>query len=199
MTESTVPSVEALLEREIGRRGLLRASVSGALLLGLGSVLPAGCRSYPSPPIPLQFFSNAEYAVFEAIARAMLGLEDDPIDVSARVDQLVAGMDGTVRRDIRWILRIFEHGTHLFDLQGKRFTRLSRADQEEYLKGWMVSSLGARRIVFRALKLIAGMGYYGAAETWSVIGYDGPWIGRREEERRATFEAPVAVAALLRK
>ncbi len=199
MTESTVPYVEALLEREIGRRGLLGASVSGALLLGFGSVLPAGCRSYPSPPIPLQFFTNAEYAVFRAIAQAMLGLEDDPIDVSARVDQLVAGMDGTVKRDIRWILRIFEHGTHLFDLQGKRFTRLSRSDQERYLKGWMVSSLGARRIVFRALKLIAGMGYYGAPETWSLIGYDGPWIGRREEERRATFEAPVTATALLRK
>ncbi|MGH7856588.1 MAG: hypothetical protein ACREQY_04600, partial [Candidatus Binatia bacterium] len=151
----------ALLEREIGRRGLLRSSVSGMALLGLGALLPSSCRSYPEPPVHLRFFSRDEYAVVQAIARAILGLEDDgDVDVAAEVDSLIARMEPSVQRDIHWMLRIFEHGTHVFDLKGKRFTRLSREDQEKYLQGWMTSSMGARRIVFRALKLLSALGYY---------------------------------------
>ena len=174
---------DRLLAREIGRRGLLRGSVGGVGLLALGSLLPAaGCRSYPEPPVPLRFFSRDEYHVVSAIARAILGLEEESVDVVAEADRLIARMDRSVRRDIHWILRIFEHGTHLFDLRGRRFTRLSRADQESYLRGWMTSSMGARRIVFRALKLIAALGYYTHADAWAKIGYEGPWIGRREVE-----------------
>jgi hypothetical protein len=99
-------------------------------------------------------------------------------------------MDRSVQRDLRWILRIFEHGTHVFDLKGRRFTGLSPEDQAKYLNGWMESSLGARRLVFRALKLIASMGWYGRPEAWAEIGYAGPWLGRIEAERRVEHEAP---------
>ncbi len=190
-------AILAVLEAEFGRRGVLSGSASGLLWLAFASVLPSGCRSYPPPPVPLKFFSAQEYATFRAIARATLGLEDEAVDVAAEVDRQVVGLSPSLQRDIHWILRIFEHGTHLFDLKGKRFTRLSRADQEQYLKGWMESSLGARRIIFRALKLLAALGYYGLAETWSAIGYDGPWLGRRAEERRAVFEQPAPLEALL--
>jgi len=191
--------LRGLIEREIGRRGLLRATVSGTILLACAALLPAGCRSYPEPPVPLQFFSRDEYAVFLAIARAMLGLDGEAVDVAAEADRLIAKMDRTVRRDIHWILRIFEHGTHFFDLKGKRFTRLTRDDQEAYLGGWMTSSLGARRIVFRALKLISALGYYTLPATWTAIGYDGPWIGRREVERRLRYETPVAIEPFLQR
>ncbi len=103
-------------------------------------------------------------------------------------------MGGTIKRDIRWMLRIFEHGTHLFDLKGRRFTGLTRSDQEQYLRGWMESSMGARRMVFRALKLLAALGYYGRADTWTAIGYDGPWLGRRPEERRFSYEKPAPLS-----
>jgi hypothetical protein len=188
--ESAPGALGELLQSEIGRRALLRAGAGGALLLAVGALLPAGCRGYPPAPVPLGFFSDEEYAVFQAIARAILGLSDDSIDVAAQVDRLVTPMTGTVKRDIHWMLRIFEHGTHLFDLQGKRFTRLARDDQEQYLRGWMESSLGARRMVFRALKLLAALGYYGIPETWSTIGYDGPWLGRQPVERRFAYEKP---------
>jgi hypothetical protein len=184
-----------ILEREIGRRGVLSGSASGLLLLTIGSLLPSGCRSYPTPPVPLKFLTAQEYATFQAIARATLGLEDEAVDVAAEVDRQVERMSPTLQRDIHWILRIFEHGTHLFDLKGKRFTRLSREDQEHYLKGWMESSLGARRIVFRGLKLLSALGYYGLPETWRAIGYDGPWLGRRPEQHRATFEQPAPLGA----
>ena len=187
-------ALRPLLQNEIGRRAVLRAGAGGALLLAFGSLLPAGCRGYPRAPVELRFFSDEEYAVFQAIARAILGLSDESIDVAALVDRLVTPMTGTVKRDIHWMLRIFEHGTHLFDLKGKRFTRLARDDQENYLRGWMESSLGARRMVFRALKLLAALGYYGVPETWDTIGYDGPWLGRQTVERRFAYEKPQALA-----
>jgi hypothetical protein len=180
-----------VLEREIDRRTVLGGGVSGLLLLAFGALLPIGCRGYPQPPVPLKFFSPEEYAVFQAIARAILGLDADSVDVAASVDDLVSRMTGGVRRDIRWMLRIFEHGTHLFDLKGKRFTGLARDDQERYLRGWMESSLGARRMVFRALKLLASLGYYGVPGTWQAIGYDGPWLGRKPVEGRLEYEKPM--------
>jgi hypothetical protein len=186
--------IEALLSLEIGRRGLLRASASGLALWGLAVLLPVGCRGYPQPPARLRFFSPEEYAVFQTLAAVMLGLDRSPVDVAAEADRLIAEMDPSVQQDIHWILRIFEHGTHLFDLKGKRFTRLSRAEQERYLEGWMKSSLGARRIVFRALKLVCALGYYTLPQTWMEIGYDGPWVGRRDEKGRFDYEPAVPVA-----
>lgn len=187
---------EELLRRSFGRRSLLRASASGVALLATGSLVAVGgCRSYPEPPVALGFFNAQEYAVFNAIARATLGLGGKDVDVAAEVDRLVVRMERSVRRDIRWSLRIFEHGTHFFDLKGKRFTRLGREDQEAYLAGWMESSLGARRLVFRALKLLAALGYYGTAETWGRIGYDGPWIGRLAASSERAIESAVPLDA----
>ncbi len=184
-----------LFEREVGRRSALGGGISGALLLALGALLPSGCRGYPQPPVPLEFFSPEEYAVFQAIARTILGLGTDSVDVAASVDDLVSRMTGGVKRDIHWMLRIFEHGTHLFDLKGRRFTGLARDDQEQYLRGWMESSLGARRMVFRALKLLSSLGYYGVPETWKAIGYDGPWLGRKTAEPRFVYEKPAPLGA----
>ena len=80
------------LEREIDRRAVLGGGVSGFLLLAFGALLPSGCRGYPQPPVPLKFFSPEEYAVFQAIARAILGLDAGSVDVAASVDDLVSRM-----------------------------------------------------------------------------------------------------------
>ncbi len=196
--DSLLPDLLETLNREVGRRGLLQASMSGIALVLLGGILPSGCRRYPEPPVKLRFFSPENYAVFQEISRALLGLDGEAVDVAVEVDHLVAGMDRSVQRDIRWILRIFEHGTHFFDLKGRRFTRLDRKDQEKYLAGWMQSSMGARRIIFRALKLMASLGYYRLPQTWPAIGYDGPWLGRREESRLGSYEDPTSLEVFVR-
>ncbi len=59
----------------------------------------------------------------------------------------------------------------------------------------MESSLGARRMVFRALKLPALLGYYGVPATWQAIGYDGPWLGRKSVEGRFVYEKPVRLGS----
>ncbi len=195
MKDAPGDALARLFEREIGRRSALRGGASGFLLLVFGGLLPSGCRGYPQPPVLLKFISPEEYAVFQAIARAILGLGAGSVDVAASVDELVSRMTGGVKRDIHWMLRIFEHVTHLFDLKGRRFSRLARDDQEQYLRGWMESSLGARRMVFRALKLLSSLGYYGVPETWKAIRYDGPWLGRKTAERRFEHEKPAPLGA----
>jgi len=194
--------VPALFGAPIDRRRFLKGSASGLALLGFGSLLPAGCRSYPKPRVPLRFFTATEYAIMNAVAARLLGAADkigpgkEQIDVAARVDTSVAVWDADAQRQLRTMLRVFEHGTYLFDLQRKRFTRLAAPQQDRYLAGWMNSTLGARRIVFRALKALAASGYYREAGTWQRLGYDGPWLGRVYAAGRIEPEDPAPLNAL---
>jgi hypothetical protein len=183
------------------RRRFLKGSLSGITLLGLAALLPAGCKRYPKPVVPLRFFNSREYATMNTAAQRLLGAPAavgsgaEQIDVAAHVDSLVADWDAEAQGQLRMMLRVFEHGTYLFDLQRKRFTRLSPAHQDRYLAGWMNSTLGARRIVFRALKALAANGFYQDPRSWPPIGYDGPWLGRIAATPRVQPEpmAPLGV------
>jgi hypothetical protein len=95
------------------------------------------------------------------------------------------------------MLRVVEHGTHLFDLKPRRFTRLSPAEQDAYLRGWMESTLGARRVIFRALKTLAALGYYAQTTSFAAVGYDGPWLGRIEARSSFTHEPAVDLGTAL--
>ncbi len=61
----------------------------------------------------------------------------------------------------------------------------------------MESTLGARRVIFRALKTLAALGYYAQDESFAAIGYDGPWLGRIDEASRVQHETPVDLATVL--
>ena len=150
----------------------------------------------------MHFFSAKEYAILNAVAARLLGVPgrigagDDQVDVAGLVDPTVSGWDTDAQAQLRTMLRVFEHGTYLFDLQGKRFTRLGSAQQDRYLDGWMNSTLGARRIVFRALKALVATGYYQDARTWPRLGYDGPWLGRVYATPRLEPEATTPLSAV---
>ena len=193
---------QVLAGERLSRRRFLKGSVSGLVLLGVGSVLPAGCRSYPKPAVPLRFFNPREYAIMNAVAERLLGVIGrigsgvGHIDVAARVDAAVAQWETDAQRQLRTMLRIFEHGTYLFDLQRKRFTRLDAVQQDQYLAGWMNSTLGARRIVFRALKSLAAIGFYEDPRTWARLRYDGPWLGRVHASPRVEPERPAPLSSV---
>jgi hypothetical protein len=177
----------------ISRRRFLRRSAAGVLLLGAGALLPTSCSRYPTPDQPLLYLNGMEYAVINLAAAQILGLRadevgSDGVDVGLFVDRFVADFDRDLRRQVRLALRVFEHGTHVFDLKRVRFTALSAEERERYLYGWMDSSIGARRVVFHALKALAALGYYSQPTTWQAIGYDGPWIGRFDIERRSVSQ-----------
>jgi len=179
------------------RRTFVLGGLGGLVLVALGSVMPSGCRSYPKPAQPLQFLNAREYAILNIVAVRILGVGDrvggspDQIDVAANVDAVVSAWTADSQAQLRTMLRVFEHGTYLFDLQRHRFTRLSVEQQDQYLAGWMTSTLGARRVVFRVLKALVCVGFYQDRRSWQRLGYPGPWLGRVFAEAR--LELPPAV------
>ncbi len=194
--------LEALLGAPFDRRRLLTGGASGVALLALGALLPVGCRSYPSPEADLRVFNAMEYSILNAAAVRLLGVpgkvgsEAGQVDVAANIDRLVASWDAEAQRQLRTMLRLFEHGTYLFDLQRKRFTKLSADQQDLYLRGWMSSTLGVRRTVFRALKVLAALGFYPDPRVWRRLGYDGPWLGRVYVPPRPGTEPGLSAAPL---
>lgn len=195
-------SLNALFGERIDRRRFLKRTAGGVALLGIGSLLPAGCTRYPKPPTHLRFLDPREYAIINAVAERLLGAagaigsEPNQIDVGANVDAAVAAWDNEAQGQLRTMLRVFEHGTYLFDLRRKRFTRLTVAEQDQYLAGWMNSTLGVRRVVFRALKLLVAVGFYREPLAWTRIGYDGPWLGRVDATPRLSPEPAVPLSRL---
>ncbi|MBI1817193.1 MAG: twin-arginine translocation signal domain-containing protein [Deltaproteobacteria bacterium] len=175
-----------LIGTPLDRRRFLKGSAAGVALLSVGALLPGGCSRYPKLRTPLRFFTAKEYAIVNQTAERLLGVVGgigagaDQVDVAARLDGWLAAWDADAQQQLRIMLRVFEHGTALFDLQRKRFTMLSDADKDHYLDGWMRSTLGARRVVFRALKALASAGLYPDPTTWTALGYDGPWLGRKD-------------------
>lgn len=178
----------------ITRRSFLVRGAGGIALLALGTVLPAGCTRYPQPEPRLRFFTAKEYAIVNVLAARLLGVAvsnagGDGVDVAANLDRMVAGWDADVKRQLRLALRVVEHGTYLFDLERKRFTKLTEAQQNRYLEGWAASTLGARRVAFLGIKAMVSMGYYATA--WDGLGYPGPWLGRIAVEPRLELEPAV--------
>ena len=188
----------AALRVDLTRRRLLQTGLGGALMLAAGSLLPTGCARYSAIEQPLRFLTRKEYAIVTQAAVRILGLPDDAREeIGGFIDGLLADLPPTSQGQARLMLRVVEHGTHLFDLKSRRFTRLSPAEQDAYLRGWMESTLGARRIIFRALKTMAALGYYAQTSSFAAVGYDGPWLGRVDATSTFTHETPVDLAAVL--
>jgi hypothetical protein len=187
----------------LDRRRFLQGSAVGLAFLGLGSLLPAGCARYPTPSRKMVFFTAKEYAVVNQAAERLLGVagqvgpEEDQVDVAGNLDAWLATWDADAQQQLRIMLRVFEHGTSLFDLQRKRFTRLGAAAKDQYIDGWMRSTLGARRAVFRGLKALSAAGFYQDPGTWKDLGYDGPWLGRVSGSSNLEREAVVPLTAVL--
>jgi len=189
----------AALRVDLTRRRLVGSGVGGLLVLAFGAVLPTGCARYSPIARSLRFLTRKEFAVVTQAAVRILGLPDEEgAEIGVFIDDLLSELPGTSQGQARLMLRVVEHGTHLFDLKGRRFTRLAPADQDTYLRGWMESSLGARRLIFRALKTLAALGYYARTESWDAIGYDGPWVGRVEVSARGQHEEPVPLVAVMK-
>jgi hypothetical protein len=186
------------LRVDLTRRRLLQTGFGGVLLLAFGSVLPSGCARYSETERTLRFLTRKEYAVVTQAAVRILGLPDEAReDIGGFIDGLLAELPPTSQGQARLMLRVVEHGTHLFDLKPRRFTRLSPADQDAYLRGWMESTLGARRVIFRALKTLASLGYYAQTSSFAGVGYDGPWLGRVDARSAFEHETPTDLATVL--
>ncbi len=166
------------------RRGFLRLAGASAALTALGQLrmLPPALAAASQGE---RFFDAGETEILTRIAERMVysgdpaapGVRD--IATIATIDALCAGLPPAVSEPLPLALRLFEYGPFLFDLSFARFTRMSDAAQDTSLHGWMTSRFALRRLAFTGLRNLCMLGYYSQPETWPLIGYQGPLIGRR--------------------
>jgi hypothetical protein len=128
-----------------------------------------------------------EYVVFQRVAARILAPdrpEDasipdaDAIDVAAFAAAWMARMDRALQRDFRRFLAFVEYAAPLGCGRLPRFTRLAAHAQDLVLESLRRSRFNLVRAGFESIKALALMGYYRDPRTWSIVGYDGPSLGR---------------------
>lgn len=163
------PHLPETVSALVSRRTFVRWGFGGVLFLGA-----AGCLPKPAPSGP-----GGIDPAWTAIARRICAGDDptapDPLAVGTlkAIARAIGDLPPDLRRQIAWAVRAVDwsgisHG-------GARFHRLGPIEQDQVLAAWMKSRFTLRRTVFRALKELCMLSYYGAPETWPAIGYDGPW------------------------
>jgi len=171
--------VEVLL----ARRTLLRAIGSG-MAMGL---LPTGCSGVPptlAPPAQqaLVVLTPRTYAVLTAAAARMVGPRGAPlvldrtIDVGTLADAWLARTPALVG-PVGQALLLLELG--VWPLLDKLwpFTALGGPAQDAVLADCMTSRLELKRSVFRGIRALAMLTFYGAPASRALTRFPGPFGG----------------------
>lgn len=175
----------------VSRRKILRVSLVGGALLAAGGALAfVRTRGYavdPERADKLLALTPWQLVVVEHAARRIAARDDesdkgppsaDACDVAGFVDAYVARMPDGPRRDLGRFLAYLEHLAPLRARTGSRFTRLDAAAQDRVLGALEAGDDPLLRAGFEGLKALVFMGYYRDPRTWSVLGYEGPIVGR---------------------
>jgi len=174
--------------RKLTRRRLLEAAVLAALAFGGSVAAIARTRGYPRPAgLKLAALSPWQFAVVEHAARRIAAADraddatipsPDEVGVAAFVDQWTARLPENVRRDLGRFLAYVEHIAPLGMGCVSRFTRLAAGEQDRVLASIESSSIDLLRAGFDGLRSLVFLGFYRDPRTWSIVGYDGPLVGR---------------------
>ena len=190
----------------MNRRGLLKKTLGGAALLAVAGAVPLALRKtrLRPPRGPLQFFSEAEYSVWAAVAERILAREPTPasrepgdfpsaaatevaerrapppsaaeVDVAAKADAFLAPLPPGDARDLKQLLALFDNA--LFSLltggPPTPFTQMSPEQQDAHLRAWQQSRLAVRRTGYQALKRLTCAIYFGSPAVYASLGYPGP-------------------------
>lgn len=165
-----------------------RRVLVGLALLGLagGAVTVARRSSYelPAGVLPAEL-AAWEWLVVRALARRVCAPDDpsvvtpDEADVVGFVDAYAAEMPRRMRRDLGRFLGVIEQLAPLGVGSTSRFSTLDPDAQDRVLAKLEASDSELLRGGFDGVKSLLFMGYYRDPRTWTVIGYDGPWVGAR--------------------
>ncbi len=178
-TDSTPPSR--------GRRSFLRIGLWGGALLGLSAIVGRNLSGYvlPTEVARPRSLSDKELLVLAAAIERLVAADGpdaprpDGLRIAGWIDGYIAGLDAPLRRNLRALLHLLEHGSSLFRLRASRFTHMSSAEQDATLADWSQSSLAVRRQGFQALRALAFLGYYRDNRSFALLGYPGPMLGRK--------------------
>ena len=188
------------------RRGLLKKTLAGAVLLAAAGAVPVALRktklASPGPRAPLKFFTEAEYAIFAAMASRVLATEPPiaeagsfllpalaakvrgyppapapvQVDVAGKADAFLAPLDAASAKDLKQLLGLFDSALFSLAMLGPPtpFTRMTPAQQDCHLAAWAHSRLALLRTGYQALKRLACAMYFASPETYASVGYPGP-------------------------
>jgi hypothetical protein len=172
------------------RRQILRSAVGLALVALASGVALGRTRGYSAPAgRKLLWMSAWQWNVVEQAARRITAPDgpgpgraptSDETDVAGFFDAWVARMPERLRRDLGRFLAYLEHVAPLAAGHASRFTRLSPDVQDVVLASLEASRHDLLRAGFDGLKSLVFIGYYRDLRTWSLVGYDGPLVGRPE-------------------
>jgi hypothetical protein len=161
---------------QVGAAAVLALGGAAAVVRASGYDVPAGRR--------LVAMSAWQYVVVQHCARRILvpdrdgAPHPDDLDVAGFVDGWLSRMAPNLRRDFGRFLAYVEHLAPLGCGTAARFTRLGPDAQDRVLAATEASSIDLLRAGFDGLKALVFMGYYRDPQTWSILGYDGPLVGR---------------------
>lgn len=189
------------------RRGLFKKTLGGAALLAAAGAVPVALRKTRLRAAPpgrkLQFFTEAEYSIWAAVADRILARETtaataDPadaatasalqqqrreeppapaqLDVAGKADAFLAPLPASDRKDLKQLLALFDNA--LFSLltlgPPRPFTRMGPEEQDAHLRAWQTSRLSIRRTGFQAMKRLCCALYFSSPQTYASVGYPGP-------------------------
>ncbi|MED5371926.1 MAG: gluconate 2-dehydrogenase subunit 3 family protein [Myxococcota bacterium] len=152
------------------RRHLLLGGLSLATAAGLGSVLWA--HRPPQQWLDSPFLGATPRATLVAALEVLLPEPARAPELAAGVDSFLATDDPAVAEQLRLALLVLEHGAGL-----RAFSRMPLAQRTQVLLDWESSELVLRRQIFQALRKTAVFTFFADPGQWSVMGYDGPWVG----------------------
>ena len=167
-----------------GRRRFLRRTFFGTAALFIAPLLdvrPLSAQDAPGAARHLAFFSDREYSLVSAAAGRITGHTGDagtggePVDAALRADTFLSTEDPEIQDQIHLLLTIFGSpvAALLFNLSFSGFLAMDAESQDDYIRGWMTSSLAFRRTGFQALKRLSMSMHYTDERSWEEIGYHG--------------------------
>lgn len=167
---------------KITRRGMLKATLGGVVLLGTGGVLLSLRGTVlRTPRGPLEVLDPESFSVLAAVADQMGPAGEGwpsawEVGVPEDVDALLAVMHPGDAADVISALKLLENAAAGLVLDGRTqtFTASSTEEQGHILDTWRRSDITLRRTAFRALHKLCNAAYYANPATYAMSGYPGP-------------------------
>lgn len=181
------PPAPGVPQRKLSRRRILAASSGLVLAAALGTAIVRSRGYAIAPDRKLLTLSPWQFVVVEHAARRIASSDRpgdasvptaDDLDVAGFVDAWLANMSDHIRRDLGRFLAYLEHLAPVAVGFASRFTRLGPDDQDAVLASIESSRHDLLRSGFEGLKSLVFAGYYRDPRAWSLLGYDGPLVGR---------------------
>jgi len=178
---SALPAELRMAAASLDRRTFLRlAGVAAAT-----GIVPTGCGGVPDglappPEVTLAVLSPRTYAVFTAAAMRIVGPRGAELIAARRVDVgrladawLVAAP--SVAGPLAQALLVLEFGVWPLVAKVRPFTSLPPDAQDGVLAECMTSRLELKRSVFRGIRSLALLTFYGSPATRPLTAYPGPF------------------------